>query len=307
MFNRLHHRHVATVLEALDGGLLDTHRCWFGGGTAIVLRHGEYRESADIDFLVSDIDGYRELRELISDDGINALTRSHLTPLRDIRADQYGIRTYLDVDGSPIKFEIIHEGRITLGSPESTDLICGVKTLSVLDMAASKLLANADRWTDPSTHSRDIIDLAMLAPPQEILDAAINKAANAYGTSIERCLNAAIDHLGDNPHRLGECMRALRMLETPTLVLCKALPDFEPNRRVISGLTADGQYSGCETVLLPSDQTCSPTTPPAEPVPGGRQPSMLKSSMQRIRRGGEVEDLLAVRGEQEPCRDRRVE
>lgn len=31
----------------------------------IALRHGEYRESVDIDFLVSDAAGYRELRQLV--------------------------------------------------------------------------------------------------------------------------------------------------------------------------------------------------------------------------------------------------
>ncbi|MBM3349738.1 MAG: nucleotidyl transferase AbiEii/AbiGii toxin family protein, partial [Betaproteobacteria bacterium] len=31
------------------------HQCFFGGGTAITLRHGEYRESVDIDFLISDV------------------------------------------------------------------------------------------------------------------------------------------------------------------------------------------------------------------------------------------------------------
>jgi hypothetical protein len=33
------------VLQSLNAELLRTHRCYFGGGTAIVLRHGEYRES----------------------------------------------------------------------------------------------------------------------------------------------------------------------------------------------------------------------------------------------------------------------
>lgn len=36
---------IASVLEALDAGLLADSRCYFGGGTAIALRYGEYRES----------------------------------------------------------------------------------------------------------------------------------------------------------------------------------------------------------------------------------------------------------------------
>ena len=63
MFERTHHQRIAQVLAALDGTLLRRYQCWFGGGTAISLRMGEYRESIDIDFLVSDPEGYRELRQ----------------------------------------------------------------------------------------------------------------------------------------------------------------------------------------------------------------------------------------------------
>ena len=41
MFEREHHRRIARVLQALDGPLLSSHGCLFGGGTAIALRHGD--------------------------------------------------------------------------------------------------------------------------------------------------------------------------------------------------------------------------------------------------------------------------
>ncbi len=208
------------MLQTLNADLLRTHRCYFGGGTAIVLLNGEYRESADIDFLVSDVDGYRELRELLTGAaGIDAITHRPLKQLRDIRADQYGIRTHLDIEGEPIKLEIIREGRVTLDVADSADRVCGITTLSALDMATSKLLANADRWADRSTFSRDLIDLAMLAPPRPLLDTAVGKATTAYGKSIERCLTSAIDYLADNPNGLGDCMRALQMFDTSEDVL----------------------------------------------------------------------------------------
>lgn len=59
MFEHLHHRRIAQVLESLDGPLLKENQCLFGGGTAIALRYGEFRESVDIDFLVSDLPSYR--------------------------------------------------------------------------------------------------------------------------------------------------------------------------------------------------------------------------------------------------------
>ena len=64
MFDRLHHQAIAQVLHALDGDQLRKHDCLFGGGTVIAMRYGEYRESIDIDFLVSSAAGYRELRQL---------------------------------------------------------------------------------------------------------------------------------------------------------------------------------------------------------------------------------------------------
>jgi hypothetical protein len=52
MFKRPHHQRIARVLAALDADLLHRHACWFGGGTCIALKQGEYRESVDIDFLL---------------------------------------------------------------------------------------------------------------------------------------------------------------------------------------------------------------------------------------------------------------
>jgi hypothetical protein len=69
---------------------LRENNCLFGGGTAIALRYGEYRESVDIDFLVSDIASYRNLRQLLTGPvGIAAIVRDDAEPLtqsRDIRA-----------------------------------------------------------------------------------------------------------------------------------------------------------------------------------------------------------------------------
>ncbi len=187
-------------------------KCYFGGGTAAALRFGEYRESEDIDFLVSDRAGYGTLREKVcGPDGFNALTRRSIAVLRPVVANQYGIRTLLDIDGEPIKFEIVLEGHITLEEPGPRDTVCGVATLSALDAAASKLLANSDRWADASVHSRDIIDLAMMEPGPDLMGRAIAKAESAYRSSIVKDLNKAIDFLRDNPERLEVYMHALRM------------------------------------------------------------------------------------------------
>lgn len=212
MFEREHHRRVALVLQALEPDALSRRKCYFGGGTAMALLHGEYRESADIDFLVSDRDGYRDLRQLLGGvAGLDPIVRPEvrLELAREVRVDQYGIRTHVRSGATLIKFEIVFEGRIGLAPPAGTDRVCGLETLTPIDLAAEKLLANADRWRDDAVHHRDLIDLAMQALPRPALVQACRKAESAYGDSVRSSLAAAVQHLRDHPDRLGECMGAL--------------------------------------------------------------------------------------------------
>lgn len=214
MFERLHHQRIATVLGALDADQLARHHCLFGGGTAIAMRHGEYRESVGIDFLVSDAAGYRALRELLTGPaGLSALTRNALafTQARELKADQYGLRTVLNVEGTDIKFEIVREARIELSPPGTADVICGVATLTPLDLATSKLLANADRWADDGVFSRDLIDLAMMSPALPLFRQAIAKAEQAYGQSVRQSLAKAIEQLKQRHGRLERCMDMMHM------------------------------------------------------------------------------------------------
>ena len=215
MFKRPHHQRIARVLAALDGDLLRQYHCLFGGGTCIALRYGEYRESVDVDFLVSDAEGYRDLRQLLTGvRGMAAITKSGaipLVPVREVRADQYGIRTQLKVDDHAIKFEIVREGRIELEAPGQADEVCGVHTLTTLDMATSKLLANSDRQADVGVFSRDVIDLAMMNLSLPTLRQAMAKAETAYGDSVERDLAQAIEGIKVRQGWLERCMQVMAM------------------------------------------------------------------------------------------------
>lgn len=221
-YERPHHQRIAHVLAALDGERLREHGCLFGGGTCIALRYGEYRESVDIDFLVSDTTGYRGLRQLLTGPaGLGAITRASAQPLeviREIRADQYGIRTVVQMDGKPIKFKVVREARIALERPVPAGDICGVGTLTALDLATSKLLANSDRYADDGVFSRDVIDLAMMALPLRSLRAALAKAQEAYGDAVERDLSKAIDRLQNRTGWLERCMQAMA-INMPKAVL----------------------------------------------------------------------------------------
>lgn len=181
----------------------------------MALRFGEYRESVDMDFLVSNRDSYRRLRQLLTGNpGFSGLLRpagEQFRLGREIRADQYGIRTTLLVDEAPIKFEIVLEGRIELETASGKDAVCGISTLTPLDMATGKLLANADRWSDDGVFSRDVIDLAMMNPSLPLLRKAVLKAQGAYGEAITRDLERAVERLQHRPDWLERCMQVMAM------------------------------------------------------------------------------------------------
>jgi Nucleotidyl transferase AbiEii toxin, Type IV TA system len=183
-----HHQLIYRVLENLNSEFLSECRVYFGGGTLISLDFGEYRTSNDVDFICSFGSDYRKLRNAISDSpGERLRQRTPRILLKDnsdleitrFTADRYGIRMAIVVDRIPIKTEIIAEARFELDSPRQPSW-SPVECLSITDCFTSKLLANADRYADPSVHSRDLIDLAFLRSSQPIPPLAIEKAEAAY-------------------------------------------------------------------------------------------------------------------------------
>ncbi|MDO4682463.1 MAG: nucleotidyl transferase AbiEii/AbiGii toxin family protein [Lautropia sp.] len=209
MFERLHHQRIARVLAAFDTAFLQEADCYFGGGTAIVMALSEYRESRDIDFLCASTEGYRLLRNTITQQSLGRLLKSPLSYRREIRADRYGIRTVIDIDGVPIKLEIVNEGRIRIGG--SVDEVLSVPVLCRADMYAEKLLANADRGQDRSTLNRDIIDLAMMiAHWGEIPSQAWEKAESAYGQHVARAYHDACGMIRDL-NWLKQCLERMQM------------------------------------------------------------------------------------------------
>lgn len=209
MFERAHHQRIQSVLAKLNTAFLLENQCYFGGGTAIVLLLHEYRESLDIDFLCASQAGYSALRNTIDNASLGAILAQPVKSLREIRADRYGIRTYLEIDGQPIKFEIVREDRIALYG--ETDPGIGVPLLPRTDMYAEMLLANADRYSDNATANRDIIDLAMMIEHWGDIPAeAWEKTRRPYGASVDKAFNMAIARLS-NPEHLASCLARMHM------------------------------------------------------------------------------------------------
>jgi hypothetical protein len=226
MFERPHHQRIAKLLSQLDGQFLERAECFFGGGTAITLALGEYQESVDIDFLCASTDGYRALRLAVFGGRLGPLAIAPLTLLRDLRADQYGIRTFIEVDGMPVKFEIVREARIALAG--ALDPALGVPVLTREDLFAEKLLANADRANDRATFSRDAIDLGMMVSQWgPVPEGAWAKARQAYGQTIDAALSMAVQRL-DDPEWLDTCAKAMHLSPQTAQRLLSGLHSLVP-------------------------------------------------------------------------------
>ena len=215
---RPRHRTVLRALAALDAAFLARTQCYFGGGTRIVLALDEYRESADVDFLCASRDGYRDLRATVSDTSLGRIGKASLKLAREVIADRYGIRTFLDVGGEKLKLEIILEGRIGLAGGAGDGL--PVAALDAASCCAEKFLANADRWGDESALGRDVIDLAFMAAGwgQEPLRAGLAIATDAYGKVVAGDAKRAATKMLERAEWRRRCVAALSLTDTRTLL-----------------------------------------------------------------------------------------
>ena len=199
-----------TILTRLDASLFDSAECFFAGGTAISLRCGEHRVSRDVDFLCASRDGYRLLRQRVFAAGARGFFAHETVIVREPRVDRYGIRFVVaeQTDAPPLKVEIVSEGRIDLVG--TTDPALPVRRVVDSDLVASKLLANADRFLDEGSTSRDVIDLIVLEHAiGKLPDEAWQKARAAYGDSVDSAYERALDRLRDRADERARCFRVL--------------------------------------------------------------------------------------------------
>ena len=216
-FKRPAHRQVLAALQQLNSEFLEQCEIFFGGGTRIVLELGEYRESRDLDFLCSSQAGYRLLRESVSEKSLGQVAKQTLALSRDIRADLYGVRTWLALPALKLKLEILREARIPLAGIRVARL--PVACLDRPHAFAEKFLANADRGMDASTLSRDAIDLAFMVEGWTIADAeaGFEIARSAYGSDIDRKLANVTAKLRTDRKYRSQCVDGMAITDTRTL------------------------------------------------------------------------------------------
>ena len=218
-FRRPLHRRIEAVLSRMDAAFLDKADCYFGGGTQLSMSNGEFRESRDIDFLVSNPAGLRMIRETVNDRSLGSLFREQIFLEREVRTERDSIRTFIREDESAeaIKLEIILEGRISLSG--ALDDTLGVPILEPRCAVAEKLLANADRGRGKEHRSRDLIDLAFVSLifDDETLSAGCEMAKIPYGESITRELTECLKMFELDAKYRAQCISDLAIEDTKTL------------------------------------------------------------------------------------------
>lgn len=207
-FKHNHHHRIVSLLNRLNADFLKKADCFFGGGTAIVLLLNEYRQSVDIDFIISSRQGYAMIREAIHAHGLAGIMLDAVPLHGDIRTDRDKIQMWLNPDDQrAIKLEIVYEARIDVTGETSP---WGIPVLSKVDMYAEKLLANADRWHDKSSSNRDILDIAMMLEHWgPIPSQAWQKTTEIYGQSIYHAFIKAIMRLEDQRY-LKQCIHSMQ-------------------------------------------------------------------------------------------------
>lgn len=214
---RARHKIVLQALKAFHADVLAQNECYFGGGTRIVLALGEYRESADVDFLCASRAGYRALRASVTQRSLGAIAKPGIKLAREVIADRYGIRTYLDLPGEKLKFEIVLEARIGLTGGMEPGL--SVPVLDKTSCFAEKFLANADRWADASVLGRDVIDLAFMTARwgEQPMLAGLNIATQAYGKVVAQAARRAATKMLEQAAWRRHCVAGLDVIDARAL------------------------------------------------------------------------------------------
>ncbi|MBD2775137.1 nucleotidyl transferase AbiEii/AbiGii toxin family protein [Iningainema tapete] len=212
MFNLDHHNKILKILNAFNPEVLRNASALFAGGTLLSLEYDEYRLSKDIDFLFPyGTEHYKYLRNLIYDNGIAALFINTTNILvGDSTANQYGIRFPVTVNGTTIKVELVANGNFNLDPPVYPQW-ANIPCLSISDRFTSKFMANADRWNDASTQSRDLIDLAILRVNNDIPTGAFSKAEASY--EVRSPLIRAINQFLEKTEYSHKCFQELSVPE----------------------------------------------------------------------------------------------
>ena len=221
-YKRQHHNLIDQVLRSLNSELLAIHECYFAGGTAIALKYDEFRESVDIDFLVSNPECYGKLRNLLFGKGLSPIVETgYVLQHTEVRSDRYGIRTSVLLENTQIKFEIVPIDLLKLDRPKASDAISSVMSITDTDMIATKMIANAFRGSDKAYYNRDLLDIVFMNPVAKLLQNGRDKALDAQGDIVLNNFKNEADKLLADKAWLEICLHKLDI--NTNIAVCQAM------------------------------------------------------------------------------------
>ena len=237
------------VLEALgcmDVQLFEESQGLLEGGALAALECGNFRAIRDIDFLYGSAfsDSIRMMRNagpapLFKDTrGLEFPMRRMELRKKGLRDSELPLRVSFTEHGRMIRFAVRIRGE-TLGFkflkwmlPDDFDpgrAVPGIPVpcLSLEDMFAVKLVANANRWNTPRALLRDVIDMAALAGRHGGIPERAFRKAEAWGyIDAAEALGKALEALEDTEWQ-RECFDSLKVTESGKSLLVEGLKILE--------------------------------------------------------------------------------
>lgn len=217
------HRDVYKILKChLDHDLLKDTDARFGGGTLASMRHGEYRESVDVDLLLCKSRPFSAVKGRVR-------TITDLNLVREPVVEKDAIRLWAEFEGRTVKIEFIYEQRIAFGTPED---FCGVAALNDMDLMACKLFAYSDRSIYSARPGKDVSDiLAVFRECPEVMFPACMAVYAAYGSWFTEALRR-LDATEENS--LKEILASAGVSDPYIKILAETAPGLKAEiRRVI--------------------------------------------------------------------------
>lgn len=195
MFQHQTHLNIENYLKSINHSIFIRSECFLGGGYAISLGAGEYRRCPSLKFFCGSIEGYREIRSAIMENGLSAVIGG-ADDVNALRADQLGIRSVLRIEDELIPFEIRLTTHIPLKSHQP--MLCPIDVLSPETLFVERLLAVSDATHDDERTAILMIDLGKLISYWgKIFEPSFLIAERAYGQQALNSFKAGVALIED--------------------------------------------------------------------------------------------------------------
>ena len=204
-FRRPRHAAIMGVLRRMDAAFLLENRCFLSGGTAAAMELGEYRRAEGMRFLTEG--GFSAIRCGVAHNSFGPVFREQPDLAREVRPDQFGVRSFVNTDDGPIKLEILWtHAPPGVGAPRTG---WPVPLVGRRALVTGLVLALFDLGSPKRAYFRNLVDLAFTSASwgNDVLADAMATCEQAFGERISEGLATALRLALDHADAWAECMR----------------------------------------------------------------------------------------------------